>query len=359
MKRENQDEDYAEAEVVNDDIQEEVQAPVKKKKKKKKKPTESFALHWSNAVLFGLFTAILILLFSVYSEKTPRTIGMLSGSIFALVLWPSIFAFVLWLLTRNKMATTITFNVLIVLVFIGNLAMRLPNRDQLAAMRQMEKEKEDLKNLLKSTDDPEKVKAALDKYNENVQKSLGKMVQSSSGTEKQALEILKNFSAETERATSKWRASFDAIANPRILDYTQLKNKGEFDYQKNLVRTYISETKTYVKYLEGMIPTLKQRLSVVGLNEPFVKGALDGATRKQQSQKLIFEPLMNQHLMLGSTFLEILDILEKKQAVWSVAGGQLQINDDETLKKVNALIENIDQIKVKIDHYANELTKTL
>jgi|GEM_PF-5075900 len=359
MRREDQEENGVEAEIVRENVQDEAQAPVKKKKKKKKKPVESFALHWSNGVLFGIFSLILIVLFVIYSEKTPQKIGMVTGSIVALVLWPAILSFILWLLTKSKMAVTISFNVLIILVFLGNLAMRLPNREQIAALRQMEQEKEALKKILSSTDDPEKTKAALDKYNENVQKSLGKMAQSSSGNEKQALEILKTFSAETEKATAKWRTTFDALGNPRILDYSQLKNPGEFDYQKNIAKTYIAETRIYVKYLQGMTATLTQRLSVVGLNDPFIKGVLDGATKKQQSQKAILDPLMNQHLALGNTFLEILDILEKKQSVWSANGGQLEINDPDTLRKVNTLVENIDKIKVKIDQYANELTKTL
>lgn len=368
MKTENGEEIYEEAEILNEDDRAPAPPPIPKKRKKKKKPPESFGLDWTNGVLFGICVIVLTGFFFSYRETTAESISRFCGSIFALVFVPALLSFIVWAIARNKTATTITFNALVALLSIGNLAtMILPNhplnflakKDQRETVLQMEQDKKLLRNRLGSTDDPDKAREALEEYNSNLQKSLGKMAQSHTGKQRQALEILQIFASENNQLIKKWQDSFEGAKELLSMDYSQIKNNGEFSRRKQIAKTYISETRAYLKLFNETVPKLTQRLAPLGSDERFIKEMLEGARQKNQSQKRPFEAAMNEHIVMGNTLLEMLDLLEKNQSAWSLKDGQLEISDDNTLDKYNKLFETIQATAEKIDKYTQEIVNQI
>lgn len=315
MNKHNPEEEYQEAEILDAEVLED-EAPARKKPKKKKRAKANTGLPWSSALILGGFSI--------------ASVGVL--------------AFIAYQAIYNPNAYQAIYN---------------PNQRHQDAARQMEKNKERFIDSVKSTDDPAKAKQAYEEFAASNQKNLGKLAQASSGNQKIAIQIFQDFLAENEVFAKKWQTSFEALQDPRILDYTQLKNKGEFNYQKKIIKVYITDTKAYIEIYRAMIPNLTKRLAVIEPGSQFVMGMIDGATKTHQRQKPIFEKVMNQHLTLGNTLLEILDTLEKKQALWSVNNGQLQIDETETLNKINSLIETMEQTKLKIAQYSNELLETI
>lgn len=316
-----------------------------------------YALSTSNKLYFGIVAVVIIALFLVNPDLSPEHIGRLIGRVFSLLLFPAMFAWIVWRLTGKKEnGGSITFNVVLTLILLGQVAQTSRTNMELESI-QVEKEK--FQDTFASSENPEEVTTAYNEYVDNMQNSFKDLSDQNTGAKKQFFAIMANFTSESQKIAQAWQQSYLAVSSDRLLDYSLLNNDKEFQYQKSILQDYIGQTETYGESYKNTLPRLQKDLSVLDQNDPMVKGAIEGATEKYEQQRPIFEPLMQAHLSYGKNLISVLDLLHDHQGQWSSEDGQIQFNDDDTLESFNQLVEQLIDNETSINTLAEQLVKTL
>jgi hypothetical protein len=319
-----------------------------------------FKLSSFNKKFIGVAALIFLLLFVVFSDKAPYQIGVLIGRLMVLFLLPTLFAWIVWRFTgRKKKAASITFNIVLSLILLGQIGQFGNRQQQTQTVRELQEIKAEFKKEVTNSDDPAVVSAAFDKFSDSAIEGINELSETSSGDEKEFFKIMGEFASESQLMVQGWHTANNKVQSPRILDYSLLTSDGEFDYQRSILKEYIEKTVMYNEFFENLIPNIKARLSVLGEDNSYTKGAVDAATEKYFKQKPIFEPLMQTHIEYGNNLIQILDFLQKNEDEWAYENDELLLNSDELLSEYNkmaiVLESNIETINTLSNQLVNQM----
>jgi hypothetical protein len=167
---------------------------------------------------------------------------------------------------------------------------------------------------------------------------------SDQSTEEEAefYKITRDYLQEGKLANDRWNESFDAVQAPRILDYAVLTSDEEIEYQKGVVRKYIDESIAAKKRSDNWVLNYKKRLSVLGADNDFAKGAIKGASERWAARQKVINPLTEAHIKYGNSLFKVLELLQDNKGDWSYQDNQLQFNNDDIRSKYNALSHSIN-----------------
>jgi hypothetical protein len=183
----------------------------------------------------------------------------------------------------------------------------------------------------------------------------------SSREEQRGFKILKKILKNDIESSKNWHESINKISEARMFDFSLLKNKNEFDYQKKVVNAYIKENNLYRKrvltYQEELIKELKSKN--IDMNSNFMKGLISGINKSFIKKIPLLKKLINEHIRHGNNMILLLELLEKNKDIWEYKNNQIEINDDKILKEYGVLIKTISINREKIDILAKEITESL
>jgi hypothetical protein len=321
---------------------------------------KQFALTKTNKAYFGIITVITFIFFLAFSNKAPESIGELTGRLASFALFPSFFAWIVWRLAgRQENGGSITFNILLTLIVIGQVGQIGNRHQQSQKIASLEVQKNEFKERLSTMDDPIEFDSAYNEYADSVKGTFNELSQTSTGRDKQFFEIMNGFVSDVQSTAHNWNEAYNNILSERFFDLSRLNNDEEFDYQIRTATNYVEEAKTYADSLTNMLPDLKERLSIVGEGNEMAVGAIRGASKKYDLQKQISEPLMKAHIEYGNLFIQLLEILQQNKSMWAYENNEMSIYDDSVLSKYNVLIDILTKREESINRLSAQLLETL
>jgi len=319
-----------------------------------------FTLSKSNKSYFGVVAVLLFVIFIAFSDKTTYQIGEFTGKLISSIVFPSIFAWIVWRLSgRSEKSGSLTFNIVLTLILLSQIGQLSNKLQKSQKLRELLVQKSEFKKKFSSTDDQAEIDIAYNEYKDSIIDGLDNLSEVSSGQEKQIYRILSDFTTESQITIQNWRESYAAILSPRILDYSLLISDEEFDYQKNIFRTYIKKTQIYAEFLVNMVPNIKKRLSVLGEGSTHAKDAIKGVTKQYLSQQPILEPLIQEHIEYGKKMIQLIELLQKNKDQWIYENDELFIHSDNVLNKFNELIDELSKNEATINTLSQNLVEKM
>lgn len=318
---------------------------------------QNFKLSKSNKIYFLVIAVLSVGFFIIMPEKTPYRTGESAGQLMFFFLIPSLFAWIVWRLSaRKKKSGSLAFNVVLTLCLLGQIGRFGNNALQIQKIREIQMQNKNFKKEISKIEDPEEFDKAYNKYANSVTDGINNLSEICTGAEKKYYKIISEFVSESRSVVQKWNASYNSVMSPRILDYSLLNSDKEFDYQRNILRLYIEQSKIYNKFFANMVPNLKKRLkSVLEEKNEYARGTVKRITEKYLLKKPIFGPLMQAHIEYGNNMIKILDILQKNKDMWSYENDGLLFSINSMLSKYNGLIEVIGKNEATINTLTNKL----
>ena len=321
---------------------------------------QKFTLAKSNKIYALVITILYMVNFLIFANKTSYAIGGLVGRVLFVLLFATLVAWIVWWLAGKKeKGGQVTFNIVLSLILIGLFVQFRHNFIQSNKLKKIEIHKAAFKNDLATLDDPKEREQRYNKFVKSVDDGFNDLARTSRGEEKKFYLIMSNFVRDTQLTAQKWIVAYNHITASRMLDYARLSDNKEFDYQKNIAKTYIKESIAYNKFFTDLIPNLKERLSVFGKNNKLSLITLKGARDKYLEQKPIFEPLLATHIKYGNNILKVLELLQQNKSKWSYKNDELQFSDDKILNQYNALVDKLDNNEAMINSLASKLVNTI
>ncbi|MFN0199688.1 MAG: hypothetical protein ACKVT0_23280 [Planctomycetaceae bacterium] len=286
--------------------------------------------------------------------------GYFFGQLLTAILLPTLFAWIVWWISgKKKTAASVTFNICLTLILLGQIGQAGRRQRVPQAMQELQEEKQQLKDQAANSDDPAAVDAALDEYSGSIKDKFNKLAETSSGKEKQFFTIMRDYVNDSQEVARKWRETYDAVLAPAILDFSQLTSDEEFARQRSVIEAYVAESKAYANVFDNTVSDLKQRLSVLGENDEAAQGALEGATEKYISQKPVFGPLMQAHIEYGQTMIQLLDLLQNHKTDWAYVNGELELYTETMIDEYNKLAESLARHESTIETQARKVIENL
>ncbi len=313
-----------------------------------------------NKLFFGLFAVTTLGLFIAFGEKTSFEIGRVIGKLVGTFLLPTVAALITWLMSgRKEGAGNLVFNVILGLMVLGQVAQfgnRILNQQQ---MEEMQVQRQEFKSNALSTDDPEEFAEVYEEFSTSIRDGLKELSERSTGSEKLGYSIMSEFTSYSMQRAQAWQSAFAAIQSPRILDLSLLKTPGEYEFQRKVIQEYLENTVNYEAYFDNALADLKDRLSVMGDNDPFAAGALQETREKFSLQRPIVKPLMAAHIEYGSAMIGLIDLLWENPDEWSFENGEVFIENDEMIAQFNRIVETLGSQEVIINELSTKLIEAM
>ena len=314
-----------------------------------------FKLSKSNIIYTIIVGVIVIFLNTRIYGLDGFSIGYSLGSLIGLLLFPSLFAFLFWfILGRKENGGTTTFNVVLSLMLLGSISQfgRIA-KDRQKPIDTIQKAITDYKeNTLTNPDSTDLNYATL---SSNIKNSIDDLVKTSIGEERKVYVVLKEFFKKSDSTSLEWSKAYNAFNEPRILDFNQLNNQEEYEFQKNVIQAYIDQSHNFKYFIENRIDYIKNQSKNIDKSHASYIGFMRGMTKKDSVQTPIFVPYINGHIAYGEGIKEIVEILEKENGKWEY--------EDETLIFENSesqiLYETILNKAFGNEELVNELSDKL
>lgn len=199
----------------------------------------------------------------------------------------------------------------------------------------------------KALTNPESTGTNYSELSIDIKKSIDDLIKTSIGEEKKVFLTLKDYFKKADSVNVSWNNAYTAFAEPRILDFTQLNEKEEYKFQKNVIQKYINESENLKSFVQNRVAYLKTQTKNIDSNSKSYRGFIKGLTNKDSIQKPIFIPYINAHIEYGQGIKKIIELLENEQGKWSYD------NETETLIFENLETQNTYE-KILNDAISNE-----
>ncbi|MBN2309253.1 MAG: hypothetical protein JXR94_09800 [Candidatus Hydrogenedentes bacterium] len=311
-----------------------------------------------NKAYLAVVLLAVVVLFIPVPDKTPYMIGSCAGRMMGLALLPCFFAWVAWRLSKEKKpVASVTFNVVLTLAVLGQVGQIAWRIQESKAMDDLQASQAEMRKRIAEGDiDQAELGAMAQQHADKIESTFEELSETATGDEeKRFYGAMDAFVEETRANGHRWNTSFEAVCEPRVLDYSLLTTEAEYAAQRAILNKYVSETQRYLAYHGSMLATLQAKLDEAGAHGGRAQGAITGARRTYELQKPVFVPLMETHVKYGQTMLAILDLLEKNGGRWAVGDGELVFEDDATSTAYNGLIEDLGQCEESINSLQGKL----
>ena len=317
-----------------------------------------FRLSKVNWILALIIIGISALIFLKRDGINGFSLGYIFGAIVTSAIIPLFFAFIVWLIKGQKpFAGTYTFNIVLVLMCYGMIkeigAISKEKNDGFDAITRSVSE---YKDKINNEED------GIDAYQEfiaNVDDGISKMIRNSTGNEQEVYKNLQKFTSINSSAMIDWQKSYDSVAQPRILDYSILNNKAEFEYQIGVLKHYKKQSQLYKSHFE------KRKSILVDLNKNIpkgnrtLKGVMTGINSKDSIQKPIFKPFIQSHINYSNHLTEIVEFLQNIQGKWEYKNEVLIFDNVGLEEKYSTLINLITEDENQINEASDKLIEVM
>lgn len=299
-----------------------------------------FELSKSNVIYASIVAIVVIFLNIRIYGLDGYTFGYSLGSLIGIILFPILIALLFWfILGKKEKGGTTTFNVVLTIMFLVSIS----------KFGQITKERQKpIDNLQKAVTEykesalanPDSIELNYTALSTDVKQSIEDLLKTSIGEERKVYLALKEFFNKADSTNIEWNQAYNAFSEPRILDFSRLNNKKEFEFQKQVIQKYINQSENFKSFVENRVDYLKNKTKNIDRDNKAYKGFIRGFTKKDLLQKPIFIPYINAHIEYGQGIKEIVELLEKQQGKWSYEDEFLIFENSETQITYEKLLNN-------------------
>lgn len=328
------------------------------------KVKQSYSLSTSNKIFYGLAILFSVVSFFLIGKFSSYEFGQLFGKVISYMLLPFFISWIIWRITgRSKIAGSITFNIILVLLLLGQVVKTAEQIEKNESLEAIKSEKNQFKEYLSENEDAnfEEAGEAYNKFTDSVKDEFKNLSEKSQGSEKLFFKLMAEFVNETQAEVLTWRNSYSEALSDDLFNYPLLKSDQDYESRKAAIRRYISASKKYLRSFEDTIPKLKSHLEPVGKDNALVKGAIEGALEKHNKQKPIFNPLIQEHIKYGENLIAMLDLLQNNKNQWSYDNStdQLLFDDNQISETYDELFEKVTNNETAITTLSNKIIETI
>ena len=286
------------------------------------------------------------------------SLGYLFGSIVTSAIIPLFFAFIVWLIKGKKAnAGTYTFNIVLVLMCYGMIKeIGAISKEKTDSVDAITKSVTEYKEKINNEED---VIAAYQEHIANVNDGISKMIKNSTGNEQEVYKNLKKFTSINSSVTIAWQKAYDSVLAPRILDYSVLNNKEEFEHQINVLKHYQKQSELYKNHFENRKSLIVDLNKNIPKNNQTLKGVMNGINEKDSIQKPIFKPFINFHIDYSSNLIEMINFLSFNRGKWEYENEELIFDNSELETKYLDIINKIVEDENQINEWTDKLIEVL
>lgn len=335
----------------------------------KSEPVKSLQLNTLNGVFVALAFLFYFARLIVGGEYSSEALGRLSGQMMASFLVPYVFGLLAFLVSFRSQAVGRTiFNVFVVTSTLGQFAKVAVEDRQVRqiqhakAAAELDQNRESFVQNIRSAESIDEVNQANEQYRGESLELLRSMEASSSGVERQTVQVLIRIKAENDRLEDEWGAALSELESDRLLDAGVLTNDEEFELQKQIVRTFHERNQRYRKRYNELPEIARTEFSRVSKTHQMTKGALEGLIGAYHAQKGVFIPMLDAYDQYAQVILDMLVLLQKEQGRWSATEEGILFEDESALEEYDQhylrLAEAEGSINDLREKYLDVLSKT-
>ena len=319
-----------------------------------------FTLSLSNKILLCIVLGVHTIAIILFQPPTPYSIGSVFGTIIAYLGMSFLVAGITWRISgKSHRASSIAFNVILILLALGQLGRANREMDQQRIAQAMKQEQQALRRDLANLDDPTKGAEVMDGYAKSFRGRIGELEKVATGDDKRFYQIMREFTEQQQAVSQKWSDALDVVQSDKVLNFASLKTKQDYAFQRDAVDNYIACTHEYRTMYENMTATLERKLSVFGSNDKRVRGAMAGVNDQYQRQRPVMGPLMAAHAEYGGQMLIVIKTLEANKGKWRYEDDDIQYDDDDVRAIVLHANEKMIECETRINELIGKLQKAL
>lgn len=317
-----------------------------------------FKLSKVNWIFALIVIAISTFIFLRGDGINAYSIGTLIGRILFMGIVPLIIALAVWFIRNRKYyAGTHTFNIVLTLLCLGMLSeIGAMSKERDASVEKITTSASDYKEKINNEED---ATAAFEEHSSNVNEGISKMINNSSGNEQKVFIKLQEFSRINQKVMLDWQKSYDSVMRPRILDYSVLNTPDEFEYQTNVIKHYLENTRLYRGHFNNRKTILKQLFSGIPSENKTLIGVMTGINQKDSVQMPVVIPYADNHISYGNNLIKMLEFLKNSSREWEYQNNELIFESTEKEEIYLSIIEKIGQNETEINDLAEKLIEVL
>lgn len=315
-----------------------------------------FTLSKTNKNYVTVVVLFNVSVFLIFSELNGYEFGRITGQSVMYFLIPWLVAGLVWLVTgRREKGGRITFNVILTLLILGQLARVNEQLTQSRVLSELLEQQEIYKQAVLASNDAARVDSATAEFSNSVIDRLTELSKTTSGSTKHFYQLMCEFTTESQATAKNWRDAYYAVLSPDILDLSLLNSEVEFAHQKDVVEHYVDQTRRYRENSTNTVSNLEETLHVLGEENKLAAQALEGARDRHEKQMPILEPLLQAHLSYGNNMIRILELLQTNRNAWEYKPDGIVIHDDETAQQFDKLAEAISRDEDSLNRLSDQL----
>ncbi len=323
-----------------------------------------FRLSRANYIFLTLVVIGYSVLHFLTSGNSDEEIGYFIGTIFMLGAMPLICAVLVWRTSKNDtQSVSLIFNIILgISVFVTIQGFGRNRSSQNKTVENLIENKEEYANQYKAlrASDPDKLDSLATDYQNSVLENMSNLSEnSSSAKEKKIYGIIQEFAMDKRELERSWAEAYKDVMAERILDYSQLKNEGELEFQVSTLKRYVVASEDFKNFMTNTVSLLKANFTPVGLDNKTAQGALKGALELQNKQGATIESLLSNHMGYGNGMIKIVTLLDEHQNKWKYMDQELQFSDVLIEENFYELLDNIQTNENNINQLSEQLINTL
>jgi len=271
---------------------------------------------------------------------------------------PLIFALCVWLIKGKKeYSGTYTFNIILFLICFGMLKESdAINKETTDTVNLISKSVLEYKNSINNEDDGV---SAYKNHIANVDEGIVTMIRNSSGNEQEVYRNLQKFISIYSSVMINWQNSFDSVMQPRILDYSVLNNRTEFEYQIDVLKHYKNQSELYKSTFEKRKSLIEDFNKDIPKGNLTLKGVMKGIKNKDSIQKPVFRPFINSHIEYSSNLIAVVEFLQIIEGKWEYKNEELIFNSVELEERYSTFFNKIEENENRINELSDKLIEVM
>jgi hypothetical protein len=207
--------------------------------------------------------------------------------------------------------------------------------------------------------DTAKVTEARERFFSEMQDTVGSLADTTSEEQKRFAAVMQDFLADVAARARELATAFQAINNTETLNFAALRSEGAFDERRSQVGTYAQVAADYGLFYSGLMDTLGQRLAVLGPDNSYAIGAIEGARKQHNKQQPGMEAVMQAHTDYAAQLQAMLDFLEKAMDTWHEQDGKIHFQHQADLDTFNDLIRQLIEIERRLNEGSRKLMEAV
>lgn len=260
---------------------------------------------------------------------------------------------------KKKNGGTDAFTIVLVLLFLSIVEQQITKYNQQMHLYQLNQEDKQFKNEIVTIEDPilfnKTFREATDSKIEHY-----KILSNSNDPVVRALyKFLVTITKEDQNITLDWNLAFSQVQSPRILDFSVLNKDQEFDYQRNVLKTYINRTENYKNYVINKLPRLEKVLQGLDSTDPKVIETRKSVYESFNSKGKNTIPLLDEYIDYGNNILKIIELLQKNQGEWRLENNEMKFENADIEDEIYTLLDSLEFNEITINELAAKLLENL